>query len=219
MAGYGYAGAVAAVEACDAGSSVLLVEKMPDPGGISICSGGNVRTADDAGEALAYLKETAAGTTPEDVLAALAQGMTEVPAYFERLARSSGARVARREAPGNYPFPGIDTFAYYYVESVPDFDPAARYPHVNSYLPIHRAAGVRLFKVIEDNVERRGITVWLESPAERLVTDAGGAVHGLIVATPAGSRRVKAGRRWCSRAGASKPITRCSASGGRKSPY
>lgn len=49
VVGYGYAGAVAAIEACDAGSSVLLVEKMPDPGGISICSGGNVRTADDAG--------------------------------------------------------------------------------------------------------------------------------------------------------------------------
>ena len=106
VAGYGYAGAVAAIEACDAGSSVLLVEKMPDPGGISICSGGNVRTADDAGEALAYLKETAAGTTPEDVLAALAQGMTEVPAYFERLARSSGARVARREAPGELSLSG-----------------------------------------------------------------------------------------------------------------
>ena len=194
VVGYGYAGAIAAIEACDAGSSVLLVEKMPDPGGISICSGGNVRIADDARQALAYLRETAAGTTHEEVLAALAQGMTEVPAYFERLAEASGARVARRDAPGNYPFPGIDTFAYCYIDSVPDFDPAARYPHVNSYLPIHRAAGVRLFKVIEDNIERRGITVWLESPAERLVTGAGGAVHGLLVAAPNGTRRVKARR-------------------------
>ena len=195
VVGYGYAGAVAAIEAHDAGSSVLLLEKMPDPGGISICSGGNVRTAADAGEALAYLKETAAGTTPDDVLAALAQGMTEVPAYFERLAGASGATIARREAPGNYPFPGIDTFAYYSIERVPDFDPATRYPHVNSYLPIHRAAGVRLFKVIEDNVEqRRGITVWLESPAERLVTAADGSVRGLVVATPAGTRRIEARR-------------------------
>ena len=192
VVGYGYAGAIAAIEACDAGSSVLLVEKMPDPGGISICSGGNVRTADDADEALAYLKETSAGTTPDDVLAALAQGMTEVPAYFERLASVSGAKVARREAPGNYPFPGIDTFAYYYIDSVPEFDPAARYPHVNSYLPIHRAAGVRLFKVMEDNIEQRGITVWLESPAERLLTGAGGSIQGLVVTTPSGARRVRA---------------------------
>ena len=192
VVGYGYAGAVAAIEACDAGSSVLLVEKMPDPGGISICSGGNVRTADDADDALAYLKETAAGTTPEDVLAALAQGMTEVPAYFERLAKTSGATVGRREAPGNYPFPGIDTFAYYYIESVPDFDPAARYPHVNSYLPIHRAAGVRLFKIMEDNIEQRGIAVWLESPARRLLTGADGSVQGVVVDTPSGTHRIQA---------------------------
>ena len=53
VVGYGYAGAVAAIEACDHGSDVLIIEKMPDPGGISICSGGNVRTADDAEQAFA----------------------------------------------------------------------------------------------------------------------------------------------------------------------
>ena len=36
VVGYGYAGAVAAIEAHDAGADVLLIEKMPDPGGISI---------------------------------------------------------------------------------------------------------------------------------------------------------------------------------------
>ena len=48
VVGYGYAGAIAAIEASDAGRKVLLVEKMPYPGGISICSGGNIRIADDA---------------------------------------------------------------------------------------------------------------------------------------------------------------------------
>ena len=43
VVGYGYAGAVAAIEAADAGCSVMLIEKMSDPGGISICSGGNIR--------------------------------------------------------------------------------------------------------------------------------------------------------------------------------
>ena len=68
VVGYGYAGAIAAIEAHDAGSSVLLVEKMPDPGGISVCSGGNIRVADDANEAFVYLKKTCAGSTPDDVL-------------------------------------------------------------------------------------------------------------------------------------------------------
>jgi succinate dehydrogenase/fumarate reductase flavoprotein subunit len=194
VVGFGYAGATAAIEASDAGSTVLLVEKMPDAGGISICSGGNVRVADDADEAFSYLQATNAGTTPDDLLRALAVGMTQVPAYFERLASVSGATVESRRSHGNYPLPGADTFRYMSIGSVPDFDPAARYPYVSSYLPIHRAAGVRLFRVLEDNVARRHVTVWLEAAARRLITDAAGGVCGLTIETKAGLRRVKAQR-------------------------
>ncbi|MEO6624000.1 MAG: FAD-dependent oxidoreductase, partial [Burkholderiaceae bacterium] len=35
VVGCGYAGAVAAIAAHDAGARVLVLEKMPDPGGIS----------------------------------------------------------------------------------------------------------------------------------------------------------------------------------------
>ncbi|MSP67443.1 MAG: FAD-binding protein [Alphaproteobacteria bacterium] len=192
VVGYGYAGGVAAIEAAEAGARVLLIEKMPDPGGISICSGGNVRIADDAAMALTYLKATCAGTTPEDVLAVLAEGMTRVRGYFERLAATSGAVVDSRPAGGNYPFPGGETFGFAFIESVPNFDPAGRYPHVNSYVPIQRAAGVRLFKVLEDNVRERRIAVWLEAAAERLLTDADRTVHGLTIRTPSGARRVQA---------------------------
>ena len=192
VVGYGYAGGVSAIEASDAGCSVLLLEKMPDPGGISICSGGNVRAAEDAGEAFTYLKETCAGTTPDDVLEALAAGMTEIIAYFEHLAKASGAEVQYRHNAGNYPFPGAETFGYASIASVPEFDAAACYPHVNSYVPIHRAAGARLFKVLEDNIEQRDVTVWLEAPAQRLITDSSGGVLGLTIETTDGSKYVKA---------------------------
>ncbi len=39
VVGYGFGGAVAAINAHDSGAEVLLAEKMPNPGGISICSG------------------------------------------------------------------------------------------------------------------------------------------------------------------------------------
>src|SRR4249919_222718 len=91
VVGYGYAGAVAAIEAHDAGADVLLIEKMPDPGDISITSGGNVRIVEDAEEGFRHLQATNAGTTPDPVLRALAAGMKELPAYFEKLARVSGA--------------------------------------------------------------------------------------------------------------------------------
>ena len=82
VVGYGYAGAVAAIEAHDAGADVLLIEKMPDPGGISITSGGNVRIVEDAEEGFRHLQATNAATTPDPVLRALAAGMADIPAYF-----------------------------------------------------------------------------------------------------------------------------------------
>lgn len=194
VVGYGYAGAVAAIEACDAGASVVLLEKMSFPGGISICSGGNIRIADDADKAYTYLRATCAGTTPDDVLKVLATGMTEVPVYFKQLAESVGASVDGRPAPGNYPFPGvdIDTFGYISIDEMPDFDAARDCPNVSSYLPPHRAAGMRLFKVLEENITKRDITVRMNSPAGRLITDGDGVVCGLVCETENGPRSIKA---------------------------
>ena len=179
VVGYGYAGAVAALEAHEAGADVLLIEKMPDPGGISITSGGNVRTVDDAGEGLKYLRATNGGTTPDSVLKALAVGMQKMPAYFEKLCKVNGATTDRRHADGNYPFPGTQTFGYVSIEKVPDFDPAGTYPFVSSYVPIERAAGVRLFKVIEDNIRARKVRVMLSTPASRLITGADREIRGV----------------------------------------
>src|ERR1700730_5873495 len=106
IVGYGYAGAVAALEAHDAGADVLLIEKMPDPGGISITSGGNVRTVEDAAQGFQHLQALNAGTTPDSVLRAFADGMKEMPAYFRKLCKVNGASIDRRQADGNYPFPG-----------------------------------------------------------------------------------------------------------------
>ncbi len=45
VVGCGYAGAVAALSALDAGARITLIEKMREPGGISVCSAGGVRVA------------------------------------------------------------------------------------------------------------------------------------------------------------------------------
>jgi succinate dehydrogenase/fumarate reductase flavoprotein subunit len=179
VVGYGYAGAVAAIEAHDAGADVLLIEKMPDPGGISITSGGNVRIVEDAEEGFRHLQATNAQTTPDSVLRALAAGMAQIPAYFEKISCASGATVNRRQADGNYPFPGTKTFGYVSIESVPGFDAERTYPFVSSYVPIARAAGVRLFKVLEDNVRSRGVRVLMSTPARRLITGTGGEIRGV----------------------------------------
>src|SRR5580704_13110606 len=91
VVGYGFAGAVAAIHAADAGARVLLAEKEPAPGGISICSYGAIRCAHSAGDAFAYLQATNAGRTPEDVLRVVAEGMTTVEADVRKLAAVSHA--------------------------------------------------------------------------------------------------------------------------------
>src|SRR6516165_1951978 len=98
VVGYGYAGAVAAIEAHDAGADVLLIEKMPDPGGISITSGGNVRIVEDAEASVICRRPTRArhlipccGLSP--------QGWRKSgnPSYFGKLARVSGATINQRQ--------------------------------------------------------------------------------------------------------------------------
>ncbi len=93
VVGFGFAGAVAAIEAHDHGARVLLIEKMPDPGGISICAGGGLRYGTDAEAAFSYVKFTNGGRTPDDVIRAFAQGIGELKAYLEKLARPLGATV------------------------------------------------------------------------------------------------------------------------------
>ncbi len=132
VVGCGFAGATAAIAAHDAGAEVVLLEKMPDPGGISICSGGGLRIASDAQSAFSYLQTTNAGTTPDDVLWVLAEGMVSLPSEVEALAKINQAVVARREAPAIYPFDGRDVFGFCLIESIPDFDPQASYPTVRT---------------------------------------------------------------------------------------
>ena len=86
VAGYGFAGGAAAIAAHDAGSRVLLLEKMSIPGGISICSGGGLRVATDADRAFEYLRATNDGTTPDDLLRAFAIEMTQLEERLRALA-------------------------------------------------------------------------------------------------------------------------------------
>lgn len=194
VVGYGYAGAVAALESQEAGADTLLIEKMPDPGGISITSGGNVRTIENVDDGLSYLRATNDGTTPDTVLRALAAGMKQMPAYFEKLCRVNGAVIDRRHADGNYPFPGTKTWGYVSIKSVPDFDAEKTYPFVSSYVPIHRAAGVRLFKVIEDNIRTRKVRVMLSTPVKRLITGNNREVLGVVAERSGVSINIKARR-------------------------
>jgi succinate dehydrogenase/fumarate reductase flavoprotein subunit len=175
VVGFGFAGGIAAITAHDAGARVLLLEKQPDPGGISVCSAGGLRIARDADQAFSYLSATNAQTAPDQVLQVLARGMTGLCDYVRTLAVPFGAVVGERAAPGNYPFPGAETFGFATIDELPAFDAGRDFPQVRG-----SAAGARLFKLVQQNVAVRDITVRLNSCVERLQHGPAG-VSGVLV--------------------------------------
>ncbi len=172
VAGFGFAGGVAAISAADAGARVLLLEKASRPGGISVCSAGGVRIARDADAALSYLRTTNEGTAPEESLRALADGMASIAPFVLQLADAAGAKTATNWVSANYPFAGGDAFGYISIEDIPGFDPARDFPWVRAL-----RGGARLFKTVWANVETRpAIEVRLGHAAERLVVENGRVV-------------------------------------------
>lgn len=189
VVGFGFAGGVAAIEAHDSGARVLLLEKQPHPGGISVCSAGGIRMSRDPDAALAYLKETNAGTTPDDVLDVLARGMAEAPDYVRFLAESVAdrmtPRIEVRDASANYPLPGHDSFGFVYIEDIPGFDAAEEFPFVRG-----SPAGARLFKLVLENVRARpAITLRCGVPAERLIRNDAGVAGVVAGGGEIGARR------------------------------
>ena len=189
VVGCGYAGAVAAIAAHDAGASVLVLEKMPDPGGISACSFGGVRSAADATAAFTYLKRTNLDTAPDSVLRALAQGMTRLPRQVQTLARAAGATTSVRPSEANYPFEGNDTFAFVNIETLDHFAPSSAYPHVRG-----APGGVMLFEVLRRNLALRGIEVRTASRVRHLLCNKEAILQGLEVRTGRTARTVRARR-------------------------
>lgn len=175
VVGYGYAGAISAIEAHDAGCRTIILEKMRQPGGISICSGGGSRIAFNADSAFRYLKATCNGTTPDAVLRAFAEGMTGIKERMADLARVSGGKLEALEYPGNYPVEGYRDLGFVMIGEIPGFDQHRYYPQVRGL-----RGGARHFKVMEDNIALRKIPVSMETPVERLIQAPDGRVIGVI---------------------------------------
>jgi len=74
IAGYGGAGAAAAIAAHDAGARVLLLEKSPAGGGSTAESGGSFAAVLDRDGAIEHYLAITEGRTPRDVIAAYVDG-------------------------------------------------------------------------------------------------------------------------------------------------
>lgn len=187
VVGFGFAGGVSAISAHDAGARVLLVEKMMDPGGISICSGGGLRLAEDVAAARSYLNSTNGAATPEPINAAFAEAMMGLNTYVNTLAHACGATTKRVERLGNYPFDGFDRLYFLEIDEIPDFDQHLEYPAVKAL-----RGGPKLFRVLQSNVEMRKIDVRYGTSAINLIFGPRGEIRGVWVTSDAGNRAVMA---------------------------
>jgi succinate dehydrogenase/fumarate reductase flavoprotein subunit len=188
VVGFGFGGGISALNAAQRGAKTLLIEKSTVPGGLSICSYGAVRSARDPEQAFQYLQATNGGRTPDDVLRALAQGMSEIESYVRELAKASNAvittsieanEVAKksgtpydhekrplRHIGANYPLPGTKTFYHTSVVDVPGFTASEHYPWANG-----APDGPKLFKIVHDNLVKQGVEIRLGVSALRLIAD------------------------------------------------
>ena len=165
-----------------------MIEKMPNPGGISILAGGGIATAIDADKAFQYLRATNAGRTPDDVLRALAQGMTEMNGFVRELVKETPFDLEEQRMGGTYPFPGgdgLDGFKIAPMEGYQGFEWAKGL-----------RGGARLFKVVMDNVEARPrISVHVSTPAKRLIRDPENGIVGAYADQEGREVAIKARRR------------------------
>jgi len=159
--GYGFAGATAAITACDAGAKVVLLEKAPEAhkGGNSRVSANIVFWPADIAQGEAYFRALAGpflDDIPDDMIKVWAQQMHANKAWLEGL--------------------GMTPVELPYVE----FPQAPGAGCVRVLLhgegPV---GGERLWRLIEAAVAARAITIAYETPAVALVRD-GGQVVGVI---------------------------------------
>ena len=159
--GLGAAGCAAAIEAHDAGASVIVLEKMPAgrEGGNTRVSGGVWFDNTDPEGAATYLRALCGDfPVPEDVIRVWSRETAQNSAWVESL----GARVATH---GDYR---------------PEFPEMPGSESYGGYIGVDGELGnSRLFETLSAAVREREIELLLDTPGRELLRDASGAIAGV----------------------------------------
>ncbi|MFC1872548.1 FAD-binding protein [Chloroflexota bacterium] len=179
----GGAGATAAITAHDSGADVLILEKMPEPGGSTLVSVGGWTMPEDAADYARYLETICFKTVDTDMIDVLVQGSLENTEWI----RSLGGDVQ----PFTYPqvsyslhspdisFPGV-----------PGGEKLARYTIKGT----DGWGGYRMWQLLSENVKQRGIRVLTSTPAKELVQNEKGEIVGALAETDGKIVTIKAKR-------------------------
>lgn len=186
VVGFGGAGACAAIEAADNGSSVLVIERFSG-GGASKASGGIVYAGgtthqkeagfDDTPENMFnYLKMEVQDAVKDETLRTFCEQSPESINWLE----SQGVRFNSAMCPYKTCYPPEEYYLYYSGnEPFPPYNTKAT-PAPRGHRPVGKGMpGTVLFGCLKKSALKRGVEVQYRSKAKRLLTDEGGNVIGL----------------------------------------
>jgi succinate dehydrogenase/fumarate reductase flavoprotein subunit len=170
VAGYGGAGASAAIAAHDAGARVLVLEKSEVGGGSTAESGGSFAAILDRAGAVEHYLSITEGRTPREVISAYVDGVRALPKWL-----ADNGRAPEPLPMGHPPFPR--RYAGTAYRARPHADAIGERYRVREDGVSH--GGTSLWNLVRENVERRGIEVRLGTPVTALLR-SDGRVSGVV---------------------------------------
>ena len=182
IAGYGGAGAAAAIAAVDAGATVIVLEKNPVGGGSTKYSGGTMRAFTDAAMSGDFMETLCDGTTGRDVIDAFVGEASRNPEWLSQL----GATVIQQPTYSTYPVSELKAFP-----SIPGADGIGHRVRVKG---AGGPGGMELWAVLARNVEQRNIEIRCSSPATELLVEKEVGVTGVVAVCEGRDVRVRARR-------------------------
>ena len=180
VVGYGGAGAAAAIAAHDAGAKVLILEKMTTGGGNTAVSGGGFLCPTNAKDAETYLTaifDYCSSEIDKEMIKVFSEEAVKNTDWIKSL--RAGTEVEVYGYAGYPELPGSDSAEKMHVVSPNGLT----------------SASAALFDLLSYAVEEeRGIEVYFETPAKRLVQNCEGEILGVIAEYQGKETAIKATR-------------------------
>jgi succinate dehydrogenase/fumarate reductase flavoprotein subunit len=188
VVGLGGAGCAASIEAADAGSRVLVLEKAPEAycgGNSAVCFQWIAYAEEETkGDCLNYFKELRGGweTPSDEILEAYVDAIHE---NYDWLQKLGAPNLTVTDCYYDFPdFPGSDSYHELTVDGVSGFRKGEQ-----------AGGGGMAYNLVRDNVLKRSdmIDVWYETPATHLIQDPDTKViHGVVAEVDGEEKKVRA---------------------------
>lgn len=175
VAGYGGAGAAAAVAAHDAGAEVILIEKSERAGGNTRLSGGTLREIKDAEKAILYFKAISDQTVSQAVIRVFIEETDKNPQWI----RDIGGEL-ERASEGAQKFPPSLHVIWPFLPGAEGM--GGRWNIKGNSKP----GGTNLCNVMIRAIQKRKIKVLFNTAAKKLIKSESGEINGIVADSPQG---------------------------------